>query len=105
MTRKQAKRRTPPKQRQLRLPKIALARFTVITGALAAIVITWRLDAGATADEAKFVVTQASSVSGNPDSTEVDSYIIDHAGNIKSIEVVVTKGVIIRTLSGPKLTQ
>lgn len=70
-----------------------------------AIVITWRLDAGATADEAKFVVTQASSVSGNPDSTEVDSYIIDHAGNIKSIEVVVTKGVIIRTLSGPKLTQ
>lgn len=66
------------------------------------IVITWRLDAGATADEAKFVVTETSYVNDIVDSTEEDGYIIDHAGNIKGIEVVVTKDGVIRTLAGDR---
>ncbi len=63
--------------------------------------ITWRLDAGDTNDVAKFVVTQKSYVAGNLDSTEIDSYIIDHAGNIKNVASEFTnKSGVIRTLKG-----
>ena len=62
--------------------------------------IIWRLDVGATADEAKFVVTQSSVVNDVADSTEVDNYIIDHAGYVSGIEVSVTTAAGVRTLSG-----
>ena len=66
-----------------------LAVLTCGNGTIA--VLTWRLDAGATDDEAKFVIMETRTIGGEFESSEENRYIIDKAGNVKGIEISVKR--------------
>jgi len=54
-------------------------------------VLTWRLDAGDTEDEAKFVIMETRTIGPDFESSEENRYIIDKAGNVKGIEISVKR--------------
>lgn len=65
----------------------SLANLTCNDGS--SVVITWIVEAGATSNEAKFVIVESSSNGGVPVKTEEYRYIINKAGYISGIEVSV----------------